>query len=471
MVGAIAVILALAFDPFIQNLVHYDTIYRIDPTRNASLTTTNEFDFTGPFGQLGSSAKGMINSGLYSVSDSLRVPSYSCDSGNCTWLGYNTLAVGIHCADLTSELTQTCLNGTNFDPDLGAPCNYKLSNGLNLGADDGHNVFAVNLSRTSIKYSNYSNPLAVVQTIGAFYNEYINASAKVSASECVLFPAIKQLNSSVGQWYMNNIDSNAQVSTGEFTGDSYIEQTIDLYDNYTYVPAPDSRPTAGYFLSSPKHPGINGQTTYWMSNRAIVGVQSYMKSLFQGFVRANGTDNFTYIAENNGGGQSDPLQLLLDPSATTSCRDYTFFGNFNDSTSVQCTMESISIALTLWMRNSQMVSLIPGDQAAFLNATVGQTIAPVTQIDVTWWWLILPIIIWLCSVAMLIGTAYKTRKARVHTWRTSPLAMVFLQLGRDEKNSFNQHGLTENGLAKRAEQLKVQLVVNDGKDIMLKKSS
>lgn len=342
---------------------------------------------------------------------------------------------------------------------------------MNLGSDDGHNVFAVNLSRTSIKYSNYTNPLALVQTIGAFYHEYINASAQVLASECVLFPAVKELNSSVGQWYLDNVDPNALVSTSTFTGDYYVEQEISSYDNYTYTPAPDNRAGAGYHLSSEKHPGINGQTTYSMSNKVVVGVQRYMKTLFQGFVRGNGPSNFTYVAEENAGGSSDTLQFLVDASAGGSCRDSTFFGEFNGSTSVQCTMESIAIALSLWMRDSQMTAMIPGDQPAMLNATTGSTIAPITQVNVTWWWISLPVVIWLCSVAMLIGTAYKTKKARLYNWRTSPLAMAFMQLGKEEKHTFTEHGLTEDGLIRRAELMKVQLKVEDGQDILMKKAA
>lgn len=105
-------ILALGFDPFIQNLVHYDTVYIPDPERTSSIVTANEFDIPEVFGQLGSDAKGRIQSGMYSVSSSLRVPTYSCDTGNCTWIGYNTLGVGVHCADLTSDLVRTCSNET-----------------------------------------------------------------------------------------------------------------------------------------------------------------------------------------------------------------------------------------------------------------------------------------------------------------------------------------------------------------------
>jgi hypothetical protein len=49
--------------------------------------------------------------------------------------------------------------------------------------------------------------------------------------------------------------------------------------------------------------------------------------------------------------------------------------------------------------------------------------------------------------------------------------MVFMQLGRDEKHAFSEHGLTEDGLIKRAELMKVQLKVEAGQDILMKKSA
>ena len=71
---------------------------------------------------------------------------------------------------------------------------------------------------------------------------------------------------------------------------------------------------------------------------------------------------------------------------------------------------------------------------------------------------------------MVIGTAVKSKRAKVHLWRTSPLAMVFLTLGRDERQEVSQHGgLSEQGLIQRAENIKVKLTVSDGQDIMLRK--
>jgi hypothetical protein len=69
--------------------------------------------------------------------------------------------------------------------------------------------------------------------------------------------------------------------------------------------------------------------------------------------------------------------------------------------------------------------------------------------------------LWLLSTTTLIGTAWKTRRTRVKTWRGNPLALVFLGLGRKELEEVKQHGLTEDGLVKKAEALKVQLRFTD----------
>jgi hypothetical protein len=131
----------------------------------------------------------------------------------------------------------------------------------------------------------------------------------------------------------------------------------------------------------------------------------------------------------------------------------------------------MAASFTAYMKYSQNITVIPGSQAvAPFGFSNGTTIAPITQVNVTWYWIILPVIIWVCSVAMVIGTAVKSKKAKVHLWRTNPLAMVFLTLGRDERQEVSQHGgLSEQGLIQRAENIKVKLSVQDGQDIMLRR--
>lgn len=501
-IGAVAIILALGFDPFIQNLIHYETVYLANPRDTNYISSTPVYDYRGTFGDLDSFGKGALSAGLYSTGPATyRVPGYDCSTGNCTWPDYASLALGVHCADLTQQLTQTCSNATNVNSTLGAPCDYSLPNGMNLG-NDGRTVLAVNTSREAVVYTNYTNPIAIVQAIGAYQNEYVNASASVSAVECIMFPAVKRYTSSVGSYYTapwyaaHTEDSTAVGPLG--TPDDYFENMLDMHENYDYVFASNNSIEAGYFLRpGPSWASVgpsNGlEVEYRMSNQAVISLQKYIRTLFQGTVRRDSsTAPLTTSAELNGGGSSDALWVTYDQDATfETCK---FVPNYwyifsqhhsvdvylltcgrgtlaNDAKNIPCALDAMSASFTSMMRQSQNSSVIPGESAvmswAFSN---GKTIAPITQVNVTWPWIILPVIIWFCSIVMVIGTAVKSKRAKVHLWRTNPLAMVFLTLGRDERQEVSQHGgLSEEGLIKRAENIRVKLTTSDGRDIMLRK--
>jgi hypothetical protein len=373
---------------------------------------------------------------------------------------------------------------------------------MNLGTD-GRTLLALNTSREALVYTNYSNPLSIIQAIGAFRNNFVNESAEVSALECVMFPAVKTYFSAVGKWYTEPWDANH--TSGEEVGplrtpDQYFETTVDMFETYTYVESDnssDNNPlSAGYFLTPPSTTALNSMLAssgneYRMSNKAVVALQRYLRATLQGFVRSTeGSDTFTSSAELNGGGSSDALSVIYnEEGSSTTCRyvaNYWYVGlNPEDEFSlirlrgqfstidknVQCALDSMAASFSTYMRYAQNVTMVPGDQpVSTFGFTNGTTIAPITQVNVTWWWIVLPIIIWLCSVAMVIGTAVKSKRAKVHLWRTNPLAMVFLTLGRDERAEVSQHGgLSEQGLIQRAENIKVKLSVQDGQDIMLRR--
>lgn len=65
------------------------------------------------------------------------------------------------------------------------------------------------------------------------------------------------------------------------------------------------------------------------------------------------------------------------------------------------------------------------------------------------------------SVSFIIGVVWRTRRAKVRVWRTSPLAAVFLGIGREEREQGRNYKLTEDGLSKRAESLSVRLQVTE----------
>ena len=80
-----------------------------------------------------------------------------------------------------------------------------------------------------------------------------------------------------------------------------------------------------------------------------------------------------------------------------------------------------------------------------------------TYITVTWFWLVLPIVLWILTVIIFIGTVLKTRAAAIRTWRTSALAPLFLDLHIGDEQKVKNFSITANALQKRAEEIKVQL--------------
>lgn len=194
-------------------MVHYSTVYTPDPEQGNTIVATPVFDYRGVFGELDAYSKGAISTGLYNTNPSYRVPVYQCGIANCTWADYPSLAIGVHCADLTPQLT----------------------------------------SREAIYYTNYTNPLAVIQIIAAFANEYVNSSAEVTALECVMFPAVKTYFSAVGSWYTDSWwaaqSGSEDLAVGPLdTPDAYFESMVDMYEEYTYVAAENNSINAGYFL-------------------------------------------------------------------------------------------------------------------------------------------------------------------------------------------------------------------------------
>lgn len=73
------------------------------------------------------------------------------------------------------------------------------------------------------------------------------------------------------------------------------------------------------------------------------------------------------------------------------------------------------------------------------NWALGETLTTAVFIQVQWWWISLPLTVWLLSLITLGGAMWETRRAGWPLWRDDPLPLVFMR--RDE-------GMIE-GLSKR----------------------
>ena len=203
-----------------------------------------------------------------------------------------------------------------------------------------------------------------------------------------------------------------------------------------------------------------GNESYHMSADSQSQLTTYLAATLPGMVTGSiEIDDEPFFVLPDG---SDSLFLqnvfTADPAKTTKPNVHS---EGSQSLRFQCAVENMATSMTVALRNGiSKMMIINADPSAnqFLSAT-GSTMVAKTYIAVTWYWLLLPIFIWILAVIMFVGTVWKTRQAGVRTWRTSTLAPLFLGLGigDEQKQKVEQLPMTADGLQKKAEEIKVQL--------------
>ncbi|KAF2092691.1 hypothetical protein NA57DRAFT_49700 [Rhizodiscina lignyota] len=420
-VGALAVILSLGFDPFIQNLVTYGTQPYNNGTQIAYVTNATTYTIPGitDANDIDIGMKTNIYAATFASdpNEAWGTPLYSCPTGNCKWDTTLSLGVCARCTDLSSQLKMNC----STESDSPTFC-------------DTHST-----------YSNIGAfPLLWTKSIAAYDTEYIKESTPLVANECILFACMSVYNATVDQ---------QNVATGPaLSGSVYTENVIEVFENFTGGPGGDMTleigPLPGYGLHTRRTFSIEYET------------QRDMNTYFNGFLsgRASRTPSGSgWIFGDAVGGPSDLMQAIYE-NQNLDC----FPENPKDK--VACAMENIARAATKSMRDASVLK--PGVNARSANFTgagiaVGQVFSPTIFIHVQWPWIILPALVWVMSCIMFIGTAWKTRRAGVKAWRTSPLALVFLGLDQDAAEKVRQHGLSGEGLVKKAEDLQVQMHIGE----------
>lgn len=148
--GAVAVIVALFLSPFAQQVVIYRTLAQ---ESEVGATNYRAMNFTVALPSLDSAVpfvpvlpiKSAVYNGLFAENNkpwtSLPV---NCETGNCTWEPFDTLAVCNTCTDMTPFLQHDCGNG---DDD----CGWKLLSGPVLNSSD---VFSMTSQVSVIRWLN-----------------------------------------------------------------------------------------------------------------------------------------------------------------------------------------------------------------------------------------------------------------------------------------------------------------------------
>ncbi|KAB8265036.1 hypothetical protein BDV32DRAFT_62518 [Aspergillus pseudonomiae] len=453
--GSFAVILALAFDPFTQNLIHYFPNSVYDSSQRAFLANSTYYNTTGPPLQndaivwVDPSLKANVYNSLFNNDQSKpwATPKYICSTSNCTWGPTAAIEVRARCSDVTDLLNTTCTTIT--DSPLGYTGITNCSATLPLanttawflsGMDvlQPLSIATVHASTALIHKNATLSPIQmVVPTNLTMKTMLTENTTKWHATECSIQPVVHSFNATV----KDNI---------------YTETTIDTWEKSraTWDSDTESNLSTGMYFEPPwgLEQGINSNTSFMFSGLAVSSLDTFFQGLFTGvwFMRSAYSSSFL----------PGPLDMYAAPDFLRAMAIGNITGcDMGSMDKLQCAMENVAAAVTKSFRDSAYIGADSDPVGARMAA--GRAMASMTFVEVRWPWIVLPGLVWVLGVATLLGTMWKSRKARAPKWRNDPVPLLFLFRGQGYGV-----GVSESEAEERAESLRVKLDRSNGRMVL-----
>jgi hypothetical protein len=312
-------------------------------------------------------------------------------------------------------LNKTCTpNALDLNGQTG--CDINLPNGFTLGGSDGsrNHLFAASTDYNPLIYGNYTQPLAVVQTISSYDTLFISSNTTVTSWECVLTPC-------VSVYSYSEVYSSPQDSQSGYNAVPYDELVSYTQDNYTFGASdyPWNGPTIEHKLHSSQN-----LTKYQLSQPAYLALKNYLGSLFNGYVTTDGKamsytgDNKTRPVQAN---SADAIQAL----STDLNYCYDVFQNSITDPAV-CSIQNAALAMTVTMRDNYFNY---SDFSTYFK--VGETFSPKPTVAVAWPWIIPVCTFWVLGMILTLGTLWKASRRNMSTLPLDPLTFIFLNVERD----------------------------------------
>ncbi|KAF2011396.1 hypothetical protein BU24DRAFT_280276 [Aaosphaeria arxii CBS 175.79] len=480
--GACIVLLALALDPFFQQVVDFPDRYI--KAGNGILTKTRLFE--PKFQEIW--VDGALSSGLDDLfvrttypyfygNGSVPIPfgnsvrpdiPVSCPTSNCTWEPYETLGMCSACENVSDLLTFECMN-TRIDwfanqtgvttedtyPN-GTVCGYFvkppgsepiLVSGYSIPDQsiDEEVLLMRNLPLLSaplrdplfgdgsIHFKDYRNPIIdalIVTSPGG--EQSVKRNATPNAYECVLTWCVKEIQSS-------------------YFEAAYHEEITHIYHNKTKGPFPwntylvEDEFGSGYMVDYLENVVINApsddqqNTPFGASNDTQLTTLLVFDTFFPSvYTKSNITDNpLLRYKISDPGLKIQQRELDINPWAIDTPRH----------------MENLATAMTNAMRSSES-----------REDVVGQAYQRENYIQVRFQWLALPLGLLLFSGVFLTATVVRTSREKEHVgvWKTSAVATLLYGLP-DEIQKKMAASASGGGTPRTtAKQMKVQLQPGKG---------
>lgn len=433
--GALITIIAMAVDPFAQQVIQYDYCSTVALHTVALIPRTNNYTagFRATNGGAGHSS-GAMNAAFYgqglfdppkSASSSIKL---SCPTGNCTFpatsdgVSYMSLGMCSSCIDISNTITNSTTDVKDSEGNvLTTNVNYVLPSNLSINPLGQHLVAATLI----LTEPESAVEMMVSQSITTFEMLMIDTNVckvlstlsgcRVWASQCSLTPCVKSYGASVvdgdlnereitsfplqylpaaaGNAYFgiftNSTVVDGQVRDCEPTNSPTKRNTLRMAEGSTWV-------SQKYFQNISSAPYYPPECAFTLGTGSTDGLAT---SLFETY----GSQNITDI-QGQYSGQPWMLQLFDNGTATPGSLDAAISGLAN--------------AVTAAIRN--------GGDAVNSAPAIGTVMVSQTCIRVRWEWLMLPASLLLLSTLFLVCIIWETSMDSMgKVWKSSPLALLF----------------------------------------------
>lgn len=501
-IGAIITVLAVAFDPFVQQLLAYPVRTVPRASQAARIKQAAIFEVSGDYDTIENSFTSAINAGIWADSSQFaRNP--ICTTGNCTWPLFKSVGWCSKCEDVTSSVSISGCNFTTaktstrhnharnhtwYNERRKIPCKLSLDKGRHMDLSSWGSV-AWYRSPTYTVFDT-SVPTDAIWAVHGITTEEVPFKAK-SVVENVTFNGVENPLSVFAHTSLKLLEERdpskgLMVARGEqcvlsmcerkynVTVSSGISSAIALSTNWGKIGFWDLRlnesipgsyvyqvesPKGGdlveiYWTAKPE--GMRNKSLTWNSGAFIytnpaqsaftfggLWYQS-IASRIQGSASAgwilNGevVANDTNVISNTGWGR-DGSSIKYSSDAVEAI----------STKGLSAVVDSIAASLTRLGLDQSNVTL---------SGSVGMS---EVYIHVRWKWLALPCLLEVAGVGFLTVTIIANRQRKVKVWKSSVDVLLYHGL---EREVLHQHPIenTVSGMQQTSQLLTVRLTIPDG---------
>lgn len=394
-VGAFITILALAVDPFAQQILAFPerTVQALNET--ATIRGTHSYNHTNLDEFQSQMALPLISSMLVGLAQDTNPLASKCTSSTCDFPGFITMGVCSHCEDLSAKTKQVCgpvppwISGTShlLWEEAHSNCNYTLPDGTVLrsqnsgGSDASNNETANFVSSFVTVMPDEGGPpeneplIHLYSIIDNRINYWVQANKTVPPPK----PAISECSMWLCEQEFSPSHYIATDTSTRFPKASRSQELVVVNTNSS-VPVTFSPPNGTDFLS---------KTPYIMDPNTVFSLRSTLSSVF-------------------------------NVSTTTASHDFGLdFTPVLQGRGIDSTIESFATSITNALRSASN---------PLSDGISGKAFRDESFIHVRWPWIILPISTTIGSIALLIGTLIMCHSQKVALWKDSVIPLMMGQL-------------------------------------------